>query len=79
MKPTRERLQSRADWPGSLPGRPPPVPTGQWPLHTASSCQVHSRSDLFWWNSNFPCNFMKCSNLAHIFLKSNKTKIVELG
>jgi hypothetical protein len=40
MKQTRERLQSGA-------GRPPPRPTGQWPLHTASSCQVHSRSDTY--------------------------------
>jgi hypothetical protein len=27
---------------------------------------------LFWWNFNFPCKFLKCSNLAHMFLKSNK-------
>jgi hypothetical protein len=33
MKPTRERLHGGA-------GRPPPRPTGQWPFHTASSCQV---------------------------------------
>jgi hypothetical protein len=28
MKPTRERLQSGADWPGGLAGQPPPRPTG---------------------------------------------------
>jgi hypothetical protein len=27
---------------------------------------------LFWWNSNFPCNFLKCSILAPMFLKLNK-------
>jgi hypothetical protein len=40
MKQTHERLQSGA----SLP---PPGPTGQWPLHTASTCQVHSRGDTY--------------------------------
>jgi hypothetical protein len=30
-EPTHEWLQGGA-------GRPPPEPTGQWPLHTASSC-----------------------------------------
>jgi hypothetical protein len=35
---THGRLQSRAD-------RPPTGPTRQWPLHTASSCQVHSSGD----------------------------------
>jgi hypothetical protein len=34
VKPTPERLQGG-------PGRPPPRLTGQRPLHTASSCQVH--------------------------------------
>jgi hypothetical protein len=37
-KPTRERLQGEADWPGGLAGQPTPGPTGQQPLHTASSC-----------------------------------------
>jgi hypothetical protein len=39
-KPTCERLQGGA-------GRPPPGPTGQRPLHTASSCQVHPRGDTY--------------------------------
>jgi hypothetical protein len=47
MKPTHERLQSGADRPWGLTGRPPPGPTVQWPLHTASSCQVHSRDDTY--------------------------------
>jgi hypothetical protein len=42
VKPTHERLQSGVEWPGGLAGWPPPRPTGQRPLHTASSCQVHS-------------------------------------
>jgi hypothetical protein len=42
-----ERLQSGADWPGSLAGWPPTGPTCQWPLHTASSCQVHSGGDTY--------------------------------
>jgi hypothetical protein len=46
-KPTRERPQSGAGWPRGLTDRPPPRPTGKWPLHTASSCQVHSRGDTY--------------------------------
>jgi hypothetical protein len=38
VRPTHERLQSGAS-------RPPPGPTGQWPLHTTFSCQMHSRGD----------------------------------
>jgi hypothetical protein len=44
---THKRLQSGADWLGSLAGQPPPGPTGQWPLHNASSCQVHSCGDTY--------------------------------
>jgi hypothetical protein len=40
MKPTHERLQG-------LAGRPPPGPIGQWPLHTASSGQVHTWGDTY--------------------------------
>jgi hypothetical protein len=40
MKQTRESLQSGA-------GRPPLGLTGQWPLYTASSCQVHFRGDTY--------------------------------
>jgi hypothetical protein len=40
VKHTRERLQSGA-------GQPPPGPTGQWPLHIAFSCQVHSYGDTY--------------------------------
>jgi hypothetical protein len=73
VKQTRKRLQSGAGQPGSLVGCPPPRPTGQWPLRTASTRYVYSHGDtLFWWNSNFPYNFLKCSNLAPMFLKSNK-------
>jgi hypothetical protein len=46
-KPTRERLLSGADRPGGLAGKPPPGLTGQQPLHTASSCQVHPRSGTY--------------------------------
>jgi hypothetical protein len=47
LKSTRERMQGRAGPPGGLAGRPPPEPTGQWPLYTASSCQVHPRGDTY--------------------------------
>ena len=47
VKPTCERLQGGADQLGGLVGWPPPRPTGQWPLHTASSCQVHCRGDTY--------------------------------
>jgi hypothetical protein len=47
MKPTCERLQSGADRPRSLAGWPLPGPTGQWPLHTASSCQVYFQGDTY--------------------------------
>jgi hypothetical protein len=47
MKPTCERLQSGAGQTGGLADRPPPGPTGQQPLHTASSRQVHSQSDTY--------------------------------
>jgi hypothetical protein len=40
VKQTHERLQSGA-------GQPPPGPTSQWPLHTASSYQVHSCGDTY--------------------------------
>jgi hypothetical protein len=40
MKPTHKGQQSWAD-------RPPPMPTGPRPLHTASSCEVHSRGDTY--------------------------------
>jgi hypothetical protein len=36
VKPIHERLKSGTD-------QPPSGPTGQWPLHTAFSCQVHSQ------------------------------------
>jgi hypothetical protein len=39
-KPARERLHGGA-------AQPPPGPTGQRPLHTASSCQVHPRGDTY--------------------------------
>jgi hypothetical protein len=47
VKPTRERLQSGAGQPGGLAGRPPAGPTGQRPLHTTSSCLVHSQGDTY--------------------------------
>jgi hypothetical protein len=47
VKPARERLQSGADWPGGLAGRPPPGSTTQRPLHTASSCKVHFWGDTY--------------------------------
>jgi hypothetical protein len=47
MKPTCERLRSGVGRSGSLAGRPPPGPTGQWTLYTATSCQVHSRGDTY--------------------------------
>jgi hypothetical protein len=40
VKPTHDRLQGGAD-------RPPPGPTSQRPLDTASSCQVHPRGDTY--------------------------------
>jgi hypothetical protein len=47
MKPTRERLQGGADRLEGLASRPPPRPTGQQPLHTASSYQVHLWGDTY--------------------------------
>jgi hypothetical protein len=44
---TYGRLQSGADRPGSLAGQPLTGPTYQWPLHTATSCQVFSRGDTY--------------------------------
>jgi hypothetical protein len=46
-KPTHERLQGGAGQLGGLAGRPPPEPIGQWPLHNASSCQVHPRCETY--------------------------------
>jgi hypothetical protein len=46
-KPTRERLQDGAGRPRGLTGRPSPRPTGQRPLHTTSSCQVHPWGDSY--------------------------------
>jgi hypothetical protein len=45
INPTHERLQGRAGRLGGLAGWPTPGPTGQWHLHTSSSCQVHPRGD----------------------------------
>jgi hypothetical protein len=46
IKPRAKPTQNLAGRPGDLAGRLPPGPTGQWPLHTASSCQVHPRVTL---------------------------------
>jgi hypothetical protein len=47
VKPTHERLHSGASQPGGLASWPRPGPTGQWPLHTSSSCQLHSKGDTY--------------------------------
>jgi hypothetical protein len=47
VKETSERLQSEADWPGSLAGWPPSEPTCQWSLHATSSSQEHSYGDTY--------------------------------
>jgi hypothetical protein len=47
MKETHRRLQSGAGQPGSLAGWPSTGPTCQWPLHTASSCQVYFWGDTY--------------------------------
>jgi hypothetical protein len=47
VKPISERLHGGDGRPGGLAGRPLPGPTGQRPLHTASSCQVHPRCDTY--------------------------------
>jgi hypothetical protein len=67
MKPTRERLQSGASRSGGLADRPPPGPTGQRRLHTASSCQVHFRGDTYFGRILY---FLVI--LVPLFLKSNK-------
>jgi hypothetical protein len=46
-KESHGRLQSGADRPGSLVSQPPIGPTCQWPLHMASSYQVHFRGDTY--------------------------------
>jgi hypothetical protein len=71
-KETHGRLQSGAGQPGSLAGWPRTGPTCQWHLHTASSCQLRSRGDIILVEFTFSCNLLKCSNLAPMFLKSNR-------
>jgi hypothetical protein len=72
-KPNRERLHGGA-------GRPPPEPTGQQPLHSASSCQVDSQGDTYF--GGIP-NFLVISRNAPIWHLCSQnqinTKIVELG
>jgi hypothetical protein len=67
VKPTRERMQGGA-------GRPA-MPWAHWSV-TFAHCLLVSVTPpvwhLFWWNSKFPCNFLKCFNLAPMLLKSNK-------
>jgi hypothetical protein len=46
-KPRAKLTYNLAGRPGDLDGRPPPRPTSQRPLHTASSCQVHPRGDTY--------------------------------
>jgi hypothetical protein len=46
-KETHKWIQSGASQLGCLVGWPPIRPTHQWPLHTASSCQVYSRGDTY--------------------------------
>jgi hypothetical protein len=50
-KATHERLHGGAGRPGGLAGRPPPVPTGQWPWHTASSSLVDPQCDTYFGGS----------------------------
>jgi hypothetical protein len=59
MKQTHERLQSGANRPGSLVGRPPRRPTGQWPLHNASSCKVHSLGSFILVEFQFSLKFVE--------------------
>jgi hypothetical protein len=47
VNPTHERLQGGVGRLGGLADWPPPEPTGQWPLHTTSSYQVHPRGDTY--------------------------------
>jgi hypothetical protein len=47
VKPTCERLQGGASRPRGFTDQPPPGPTGQQPLHPASSCQVHPLGDTY--------------------------------
>jgi hypothetical protein len=53
----------------------PATPWAHWSVAFAH-CLLMSGTPpvwhLFWWNSKFPCNFLKCSNLTPMFLKSNK-------
>jgi hypothetical protein len=58
MKSSREGLQSGAARPGGLADWPPPRRTGQWPLHTTSSGQIHCRGDTYF--SGIP-NFLVTS------------------
>jgi hypothetical protein len=66
-KPTCKMLQGGAKWPAT--------PWAHWSA-TFAHCPLMSGTPpgwhLFWWNFKFPCNFLKCSNLASMFLKSNK-------
>jgi hypothetical protein len=61
-------------------GWPLPVPTGQWTLHTASSCQVHSRGDTYF--GGIPIFLVIALNapIWHLCSRNQiNTKIVELG
>jgi hypothetical protein len=53
----------------------PATPWAHWSVTFAHCLLVSGTSPgwhLFWCNFKFPCNFLKCTNLAHMFLKSNK-------
>jgi hypothetical protein len=80
IKLTRESLQSGAGRPGGLAGRPPPGPTGQQPLYTASSCHVESRGDNYFGRiPNFLIIFSNAPIWYLCYLNQINTKIVELG
>jgi hypothetical protein len=80
VKPTRERLQSGVGRPGSLAGWPTPGPTSQWPSHTASFWQVHSRGDTYFGGIPIFLVISWNASIWHLCSWNQiNTKIMEIG
>jgi hypothetical protein len=68
------------DRPWSFAGQPLTGPTRQWPLHTASLCQVHSRGDTYFGRIPHLLVISRNTIIWHLCSWNQiDTKIVELG
>jgi hypothetical protein len=81
LPPLRERHHEANPWGAARWGQPargfgqPATPWAHWSAaftHYLLMSGIPPGWHLFWWNFKFPCNFLKCSNLSPMFLKSNK-------